>query len=163
MKGLINWKNEVVEHPDWFYLEDLGGGVVKLTPDPGEVIQEGVPQDEDNLNEMDNGAWEALQAAKWNALHIKYLQDKADALQGEVIRVTLTNTQKYPFNNSKKTVTLGTQRTYKNYTVLTEVIDSTGGGVGDIRISDRLTNAFKLEHTGGASSVVIDCYVQGGM
>lgn len=80
----------------------------------------------------------------------------------ETVRVTLTNTQTYPFNNSIKTVALSKSRAKTAYAVIPEVVSSTGGGVGDIRITDRLTNGFKVSFSGAATQVVLDCYVMGG-
>lgn len=168
MRNLIGWLNQVVEHPDRFTVVDSGlktsdGKIIYIiTPQPGEIIQDGTPIDDDNLNEMDQGAWEALQTAKEVAIFARQTRDHVEAIEGEVVRVTLTNNQKYPFNNSQKTVTLGKARNKTDYTVLTEVVSSTGGGVGDIRITDRQTNGFKISYSGAATSVTIDCYVQGG-
>ena len=80
----------------------------------------------------------------------------------DTVRVTLTNTHTYPFNNSIKTVALSKSRAKTTYAVIPEVVSSTGGGVGDIRITDRLTNGFKISYSGAATQVVLDCYIMGG-
>lgn len=168
MRDLISWLNEVVENPNHFTIVDSGKQnssgrtIYIITPEPGETIQEGTPIDDDNLNSMDQAGWEALQTAKFVANLERQTRDHVDAIEGEVIRVNLTNTQKYPFNNSEKTITLAKRRNKTNYTVLVEVISSTGGGVGDIRITDRVDNAFKISYSGAATAVTVDCYVQGG-
>lgn len=74
---------------------------------------------------------------------------------------TLTNTQAFPFNNSKTTVAIAT-RDNVNYAVDIYVSESTGN-VGDIIISDKLVNGFKVEFTGSATSVTIKYVVLGGM
>lgn len=75
--------------------------------------------------------------------------------------VTLTNSQEFPFNNSKRTVALQTAQANADYLVVTEIIDFTGN-VGDIVITDKMTNGFAIQHTGSASSVEVDYFVIGG-
>lgn len=84
-------------------------------------------------------------------------------LVGEKIIVTLTNTQVYPHNNSKKTVQLPVSRNNMDYTVECEVVSVTGGSVGDFEFSDKLLNGFKIAFTGSAKSVTVNCYVRGGI
>jgi len=76
--------------------------------------------------------------------------------------VTLTNDQAFPFNNSQVTVPLVTERANQNYIVDYEVTAATGN-VGDIIISAKLVNGFKIEHTGSATSVTVKYQVLGGM
>ena len=76
--------------------------------------------------------------------------------------VTLTNTAAFPFNDSQVTVPLTTERANQNYIVDYEVTAATGN-VGDIIISGKLVNGFKIEHTGSASSVTVKYQVLGGM
>ncbi len=76
--------------------------------------------------------------------------------------VTLTNNQAFPFNNSQVTVPLVTERANQNYIVDYEVTAATGN-VGDIIVSAKLVNGFKIEHTGSASSVTVKYQVLGGM
>ncbi len=75
--------------------------------------------------------------------------------------VTLTNSEKFPFNNSKATVSLGTAMPDTEYAVVCQ-ISSAVGNPGDIEVSDKLVNGFKLAYTGSASSVVVDYIVIGG-
>lgn len=83
-------------------------------------------------------------------------------LQGETATVTLKNTQQYPFNNSTQSVALKTERNHMDYTVETEIVDYTGGFPGDIVITEKLLNGFKMAHTGSAKSVTVKVYVKGG-
>lgn len=83
-------------------------------------------------------------------------------MQGETKTVTLKNTQSYPFNNSQQSVALATERNHMDYTVDAEIVDYTGGFPGDIVISDKLLNGFKMAHTGSAKSVTVKIYVKGG-
>ena len=94
-----------------------------------------------------------------------YVQEAVRLAEGETekLTVTLTNTLGYPFNNSKKAVQLSKSRNTADYTVETEVVSATGGGVGDLEISGKLLNGFQLNYTGGATSVTVNCYVRGGV
>ena len=76
--------------------------------------------------------------------------------------VTLTNDQAFPFNSSQVTVPLVTERANQNYIVDYEVTASVGN-VGDIIVSAKLVNGFKIEHTGSATSVTVKYQVLGGM
>lgn len=49
-----------------------------------------------------------------------------------------------------------------DYIVETEIVDYTGGFPGDIVITDKLLNGFKMAHTGSAKSVTVKIYVKGG-
>ena len=44
MRELVNWKDHVVQYPGRFEEQDLGGGLVRHTPSPGKVEQQGTPQ-----------------------------------------------------------------------------------------------------------------------
>ena len=76
--------------------------------------------------------------------------------------VTLANTAAFPFNDSQVTVPLVTERANQNYIVDYEVTAAVGN-VGDIIISGKLVNGFKIEHTGSATSVTVKYQVLGGM
>lgn len=91
------------------------------------------------------------------------LHDKTESLEGLILEVTLTNSSKYPFNNSVKTLAFGSGdlRNNKDYTVTAEA-EPADGFVGDIVISDKMLNGFKVAFTGSAKSVKVKCYVQGG-
>ena len=95
---------------------------------------------------------------------IRLVDEKAKALKGFVVEADLTNTQAYPFNNSVKTIALTGEmiRLTKDYTVIVEAAP-TGGHLGDVLISDKMLNGFKVAYTGSATSAHVKCYVQGGM
>jgi hypothetical protein len=71
----------------------------------------------------------------------------------------LTNTKQYPFNNSAQTVALEASQAHTDYTVFTEVLSSVGGEVGDIIVSGKAVNGFKLAFTGSAAQAEIRYYV----
>ena len=76
-------------------------------------------------------------------------------------QLTLTNTTGYPFNSSAKSVALKIPREGSDYIVLGEVVSAVGN-VGEIVVTDKLTNGFKIGYTGSATSAVIKFVVIGG-
>ena len=96
-----------------------------------------------------------------NALRQHIWQSEDEALICEDGSVTLTNTKKFPFNDSKKSVSLAKTQKNTKYVIIAEVT-SVAGNIGDINVSDRLTNGFKMAFTGGAKSVTVKYYVIGG-
>jgi len=128
----------------------------------GNIMQEGTLHDEVNMNRMEEGIYQANVLA--TMLFQQDMQQKrtlAD-LEGEIGQVALSNTEAFPFNNSITTVSMDKQRDTLNYRVTTEVL-SADGEVGDITVSDKQLNGFKIEYTGSATSATIKYYIQGGM
>lgn len=158
-----DWKDEVVEHPNRYRETVNGDGSVEHIPDPGEKLQEGTPQSATNFNHMEKGIFEAHEMCAENTRILRSSGQKLDGIVGDIIQVTLTNSQEYPFNNSLKTVQLSVPRNNKDYTVAPEIVSRSGGAVGDIIFSDKLLNGFKVEFTGSAKTVVLNLYVRGGM
>lgn len=76
---------------------------------------------------------------------------------------TLTNTKTYPFNNSKKTVAITKTRQTLFYDVEIEVTAYSGGLPGNLIISDKQLNGFKLEFDGSAKSVTVAYKIKEGM
>ena len=86
-------------------------------------------------------------------------------ITGETYTVTLTNTQKQPFNStldSPSTIALTKARKTLYYSVEPEVT-AHKGLVGDIQISDKALNGFKVAYTGSGTSVTLTLRVKGGM
>lgn len=85
-------------------------------------------------------------------------------LAGEnlIITAALTNTQEYPFNNSRQTISLPEAKASTGYRITAEVESFSGGSVGDILITDKALNGFKVEYTGSATSANIKLYIDGG-
>lgn len=163
MRELVGWQDHAVEYPGRFQEQDLGSGLIQLTPSPGKVKKQGTPQNATNFNTMDLAALEAMLMASENNRNLLQVWRELDGLTGEKIQVTLTNSQQYPHNNSKKTVQLMTAKNNKDYTIECEVVSVTGGAVGEFEFSDKLLNGFKVAFTGSASQVVVNCYVRGGI
>lgn len=128
----------------------------------GDIMQEGTLHDEVNMNRMEGGILEShLLATMLLQQGIQQKQILAD-LEGEIGQVALTNSETFPFNNSIKTIALQKQRDNLNYRVITEVI-SADGEVGNVIVTDKQLNGFKIAFTGSAKNVTIKYYVQGGM
>ena len=127
--------------------------------DTEEVIQEGTPQSAGNFNNMEHGISDAHLAA---ALLIIQSGLTADQVATEEKTVTLTNTQRYPFNSSTQTIALSRVRNFTDYTVEAEITDH-DGNVGDVRIFDRMLNGFKVAYDGSAKSATIKLRIKGGM
>lgn len=162
MYGLLLWVDHAVTPRRTYTMQQNGDGTITLTP-AGKVIQQGTNLAAVNFNNMEQGILAANISAAEAMRMLRLLQDKTTALEGLVIEQTLKNNQKYPFNDSKATVALGAgnDRNNKDYTVIVEA-EPTDGFVGDIVVTDKLTNGFKVAYTGSAKSVKIKCYVQGG-
>lgn len=163
MRNLVGWSDHTVEYPGRFELQELGNGLVLLVPSPGKVKKQGTPQNATNFNVMDFAALEAMLMAAENTRNIRQIVNTVDGLVGEKIQLTLTSSQRYPHNNSKKTVQLPESRNTTDYIVECEAVSYTGGAVGEFVITDKLLNGFKVAFTGSAKSVVVNCYVKGGV
>lgn len=163
MRDLIGWRDRVVEHPSRYKEVVNTDGSVDHIKDPGEIIEAGTPINAANLNSMDQGAQEA---ALIGAEAIRSLRLTELAVIDEIgffVTVNLTNSLTYPFNNSKKTITFPAElfRNSADYAVVPEIISS-DGMVGDIEITDKLLNGFKVAYTGSAKSATIRLYIKGG-
>jgi hypothetical protein len=75
--------------------------------------------------------------------------------------VTLTNTKEYPFNNSTQTVALDKSLPNQDYAVLTEIVGA-DGDAGDIVVSGKAVNGFKIAYMGSAKEAVVRYHVIGG-
>lgn len=161
----INWKDRQVQYPRRYTEAYDADGKRTDTPSPGEVQEPGTQISATNLNQMDFGIQDAKIAHSLLMNRLRQNEWRTDALEEatvqEVGTVTLTNTLKFPFNNSKKSVALTNVRDNLNYMVV--IVSVTGSGnVGDVEVTDRLVNGFKIAHTGSAGSVTVQYAVIGG-
>ena len=158
MYDWTHWLDHVTNPSNVYQLVDLGGGLVQLTL-AGTVMQQGTPQDQTRFNNLEGGVFDAHAAL---ALLFNYARQQAWEIEHGT--VTLTNSEKAPFNNSKQTVALATVRESTDYLVMYEVASYTeeAGSVGDIVISNKLINGFKMEFTGSTSSATVNYVVIGG-
>lgn len=97
-----------------------------------------------------------------NRLRQHIWENEASAPVCEEGQVTLTNNQNYPFNNSQQSIALVKAQRNTSYAVIPQIM-SIGGNIGEIVVSDKLTNGFKLAFTGSATSVVVKYIVIGGI
>ena len=165
------WVDHALSETNKFKITQVSGDVHTIVP-YGTVMQQGVPQDAAHFNNIEEAlsAHEIALGLHSNAL-IQHMDEiKKNAALAEVVdklhtvetgTVTLTNSAKYPFNNSQKTVALAAQRNTPAYVVITEV-KSFVGNVGEIVVSDILANGFKLAFTGSATSVTVEYKILGG-
>lgn len=129
----------------------------------GAVIQQGTPQSATNFNNIEDGVFAN---DSFNSVLVQeIIQNKRNiaTLDGEIISKTLTNNQSYPFNNSLSTVSMTKLRDTTNYRVAVEVENVVGGFAGDIKITEKALNGFKISFSGSATSVILKLYVQGGI
>ena len=177
MRSRTYWQDHVLSETNKYTVQQttLGDDVYNITP-YGTVMQQGTFQDADHFNSVEEGLTaeeiaanlalilgrQALWMAQDNASDITDLSEDMEKLHTvETGTVTLTNSLKYPFNNSQKTVALTTARDNGNYVVVASIQSATGN-VGEIEITDQLANGFKIAYTGSASSVTVAYKVIGG-
>lgn len=164
------WQDSVRDPERTYKMTNNADGTVKMEP-AGKVLQEGTNQSSENFNNMEDGIHDVSMAFGIIFQHL--LQSEPDheerigVLENdctvEAGTVTLTNTSKYPFNNSAKTVALTKTRKSTNYLVECTVESYSGGLPGDIMVSGKATNGFKVEFNGSATSVTIKYIVKGGI
>lgn len=156
------WKDHVTQYSNRYKEVQNADGTITHEAVEGEVIQEGTPQNAKNFNDLEERALASGEVAGLALLKVDMAEQRIKGLQGEVVTATLTNSKEYPFNNSKATLALKTPRGNLDYTVTVEAVAVGAGGVGEVLITDKQLNGFKIEYTGTAKEVSIKCTVQGG-
>jgi len=161
------WVDEVDQYENRYTEVPNGDGTITHTKVPGERYVEGTPQSAANFNKMEDGISDAHIAAALELIHQVQSQWRIEDLEKATVQetgtVTLTNSQKFPFNNSKKSVALTNVRDNLNYiVVVVSKIANDGGNIGEVEISERQVNGFKIEHTGSSASVTVVYAVIGG-
>jgi hypothetical protein len=164
--NIKQWFDHIVQYPNRFKQTSNGDGTITETPVPGEILQQGTPQNAANFNNNEQGTFAANDMGDFLTLQVLQLQRGQVNAIGESGIITLTNTAVYPFNDSASkstnTVALDTPRDTTDYTVTAEVQSVTGGAAGDINVSNKLRNGFALSFDGSASEVVVRYAVTGG-
>ena len=172
------WKDHAVERPRTYTEVVNPDGSKTFTDAPGEILQQGTPMSSTNFNNLEVGVGDAhtfvaifsqawLQFRRW--LDSKFASEAARTTlleaddAPEIKTVSMTNTAKWPFNNSVQTVALTTNRPTTNYTVDAEVKAVTGGTVQAVRITDRLANGFKVSFEGDATAATLKLIIKGGI
>lgn len=150
------WKDHVTNPSNCFNITKNDDGTYQITR-AGTVMQQGTPQDAAHFTNQENGIWELFACY---GLLLNYARQMGwDVERGSI---NLTNTAKpYPFNNSQKTVALQMQRPSRDYIVITEA-SNVKGNLGQIEVSDQLSNGFKVAYTGSATAATINYIVIGG-
>lgn len=170
MHNQTEWKDHVTQYPNRREITDNGDGTVEVTKAQGEVIQQGTPQSATNFNNQEDGIQDShtafqvflqyfIQFDRWVRQKIA---DYAAEFLNEIQTVTLTSTERFPFTNSVQTISLTTVRKTLNYDVSWEVT-SANGNIGDILITDKQLNGFKISFDGSATSVTLKIRIKGGM
>ena len=156
------WKDHVTQYSNRYREVQNADGTITHEAVEGEVVQEGTPQNAQNFNDLEERVLSAGLIGNLAMLKLGAAESRIKGLQGEIVEATLTNTKSYPFINSKKTLALATPRGNLDYTVNVEAEAKDAGGVGEIHITDKQLNGFKIEYTGAAKEVTVKCTVQGG-
>lgn len=164
------WQDNVRDPARTYKATQNADGTTTLTP-AGKLVQQGTNQSAENFNRMEDAIQDAQIATQIIFQHqLQFERDHEDRVGGlesettvESGTVTLTNSLKYPFNNSAKTIDLAKVRKTTNYLVEARVIEFSGGLPGDISVSDKALNGFKLAYDGSAKSVTIKYIVKGGI
>jgi len=149
------WLDHVVSPADTFRITANGDGTY-LIERAGTVQQQGTNQDQLHFNKMEEGIVDAQVAIELLINHARQ-----NAWEVEHGTVNLTNSAAFPFNNSQVSVPLVNCKDSTDYVVLAEV-QTFNGNVGNIIISDKLVNGFKIAYDGSAKSAVIKYTVIGG-
>ena len=161
MYGWPAWLDHVTDPPNVYRLVDLGGGLYQLTL-AGTVMQQGTAQDQTHFNNIEGGIVDAHIASSLLlnfARQLGWTKDDILTWLGKVNTVyvgtaTLTNAEAFPFHSSPQSVSIGATLDNSYYEVQTKVTEFSGC-VGEIEVSDKLANGFKLSHTGSAKSVKV--------
>lgn len=169
MFELRNWKDEVRDPSNTYNMQQNADGTFTMKK-AGSVIQAGTNENAVNFGAMDEGIldqyiafciMQAFDMAKQSEVDGRLDVCEADTA-AEAGTITLTNSLSFPFNNSVKTVNLKTVRKTLNYDVNVWVVTHEGLP-GDIVVSDKQLNGFKVAFEGSATSVTIGYKVRGGM
>lgn len=176
MYSNLQWLDHAVTPDRTFTLKENADGTVTLTP-AGTVIQQGTNMSAANFNNIEMGITDHDLAMEILVLLARNLADRATACESEIAQtatdllaevtpeiktLTLSNGANYPFNNSVTNVSMAKSRNTLNYTVEAEATAS-DGNVGEIVISDKQKNGFKIAFTGSATSVTVSIKIRGGI
>ena len=122
-------------------------------------IQRGTAQSAANFNNGEDGILDVHMALSLFGI---YQHHYAGQLSEEIKTVTLTNSAKFPFNNSAQTVNMTADKANTNYEVEVVEITAHDGVVGHVIVSEKLLNGFKLAFDGSATSATIKIKIKGG-
>ncbi len=161
MYDWTSWLDHVTSPSNCFTITDNGDNTYTIAL-AGTVMQQGTPQDQTHFNNIESGIIDAHTAAALLmqfARQSGWTQDEILAWLGKVNTVyagtaVLTNSQVFPFNDSLQSVSIGATLDNTYYEVQTKVTAFVGN-VGEVEVSEKLTNGFKLSFTGSATSATV--------
>ena len=164
------WQDSVRDPARTYKFIQNSDGTVTVVP-AGKLIQQGTNQSAENFNRMETAIQDTQIAQQIIFQHqLQFESDHEERVSGletenvvESGTVTLTNSLKYPFNNSDKTINLAKTRKTINYLVEARVTGYSGGLPGEITVSDKALNGFKLGFDGSAKTVTVKYIVKGGI
>lgn len=174
MYKMKSWVDRVTQFVNRFKETNNSDGSITHERVDGEVLKTGTAQSAANFNNMEFGILEnSLLLAEATRILKEHDRD-IEAMTGEMHLVYLYNTARYPANNSKKTIALKQPRNNTDYIVAVRVASAVmpngvaidgdpAGTAGNIVITDKLLNGFKIAYTGNAKEVTLEVEVQGGM
>lgn len=132
-----------------------------VTDQHGEVLQYGTLMDQEHFNNIEEGLSDV-----GLALALMQFKQTQDGYQYEdethVVDLAMESLP-WPFNNKATTIGLKGLRENVNYGVEVTPISYSGGRLGNITVTDRARNGFKLIHDGSATSVKVSVRISGGM
>lgn len=160
------WVDETDQYENRYRETVNPDGTITHTKETGEVYVEGTPQSAANFNRMEDGIEDAHIVADLTLIALRQIgwrtEDLEKATAQETGEVTLNNSGGFLFNNSKVTVPLTNVRDNLNYVVEIISVTPTGGPAGEIEVSERQINGFKIAFTGSSTKVVVKYAVIGG-
>lgn len=156
------WKDHVTDKPNVYNQVKNTDGTITQTR-AGTVIQQGTLQSAENFNNMEDGIFENHEITAILLQQVVQNKRLIQGLDGEIIIKTLNNSQAYPFNNSKQTVAMSRLKDTLDYMVMVEPLSVIGGFLGDIQVTEKTLNGFKLSFDGSATSTILKIHVQGGI
>ncbi len=174
MYNFKNWVDRVTQFVNRFKETNNSDGSITHERVDGEVLKTGTAQSAANFNNMEGGILEnSLLLAEATRVLKEHGRD-IEAMTGEMHVIYLYNTAKYPANNSKKTIALKQPRNNTDYIIAARVVSAVmpngvvidgdpAGTAGNIVVTDKLLNGFKVQYTGNAKEVTLEVEVQGGM
>lgn len=175
MYSILIWKDHSINPNNTYKITENADGTITLTP-AGTVVQQGTNMSATNFNNMEFGIADSDLATRILTLAMRDADNRltvnASNISAAVAEytkefaveektVTLTNSLAYPFNNSVKSVSMTAARKNKNYFIEYEVT-AKNGNVGEVEITDKQLNGFKVAFTGSATSVTVKLYIKGG-
>lgn len=174
-KNLI-WLDHAVTPDRTYSVKENSGGTITLTP-AGEVIQQGTNMSAANFNNIEMGITDHDLAVEILTMLVRNLADREDTSESDIAQtaadllaevtpeiktMTLSNSANYPFNGSTANVSMAKARNTLNYTVEAEATES-DGNVGEVIVTDKQKNGFKIAFTGSAASVTVQIKIRGGI